>query len=266
MRKDSGRTGRPTSRGRPTRCRAGLLLAVLAVGGAAGCGSSGATASAGTSGELPQGKEAIHLDPADFTTHVTNPYWPMQAGDRWRYEQTDGKGVVSRAETTVLQQTRTVGGIEALVVRDTLHDDKGALVEDTTDWYAQDSAGNIWYLGEKTAEYKNGQVVSTAGSWEAGVDGAQAGVIVPANPQPGTEYRQEFLAGAAEDQADVLSNAEQVQTPTGLYKGALLTRDTTALEPDLVELKWYARGVGPVLTLTPSGDVSRQVLVQTPGH
>jgi hypothetical protein len=244
--------------------RAAVLITVLVVGSATACGSSGsATAGAGPE-RLPQGDESVRLDPADFTVDVTNRYWPMKPGDHRVYEETDAQGVVHRGETTVLDQTRKVAGIEALVLHDVLTDQSGALLEDTTDWYAQDSAGNVWYLGEQTAEYRNGQVTSTEGSWETGVDGAQAGIAVPSAPRPGMEYRQEYLADEAEDRAIVLSTDEQAQAPTGTYTGALLTRDTTPLEPDLVELKWYAPGVGPVLTLTPSGEVSREVLVQAP--
>jgi hypothetical protein len=164
---------------------------------------------------------------------------------------------------TVQDETYTVAsGIEARVVHDRVTRD-GAVVEDTLDWYAQDGDGNIWYLGEKTAEYENGQVVSTEGSWEAGVDGAQPGIAVPADPEPGLTYRQEYLKGQAEDQGAVLSTDEQVGVPTGIYTGALLTRDTTALEPDLVELKFYAPGIGPVLTVESSGGAGREELVET---
>jgi len=139
----------------------------------------------------------------------------------------------------------------------------GAVVEDTRDWYAQDSAGNLWYLGEETAEYENGEVVSTEGSWEAGVDGAQPGIAVPAEPAPGMDYRQEYLHGEAEDEAVVLSVSEPVEAPSGTHTGALLTRDTTPLEPEIAELKFYARGVGPVLVLQASGGASREALVET---
>jgi hypothetical protein len=252
--------------GKTSKARRGaaLLAAVLAAASATACASSATAEGSPSATQLPQGDESIRLDPADFTVDVSNQYWPMKRGDRWEYEETDGEGHVQRGVTTVQDQTREVAGIEALVLHDVITDSDGALVEDTTDWYAQDAAGNVWYLGEQTAEYANGQVVSTEGSWETGVAGAQAGVVVPAAPEAGMVYRQEHLAGEAEDQATVLSTAEQVQTPTGTYRGALLTRDTTPLEPDLVELKWYAPGVGPVLTLTPSGEVSREVLVAAP--
>ena len=187
----------------------------------------------------------------------------MKPGDRWISSETDGKGDVLRVEVTVQDGTYTVAaGIEARVVHDQVTR-AGAVVEDTLDWYAQDADGNIWYLGEKTAEYENGQVVSTAGSWEAGVDGAQPGIAVPADPRPGLSYRQEYLKGQAEDHGAVLSTTEQVGVPTGIYQGALLTRDTTKLEPDLVELKVYAPGIGPVLTLESSGGAGREELIET---
>lgn len=212
---------------------------------------------------LPQGGEPVELDPADFTVDITNRWWPMDVGDRWVYEETDGEGGVQRVEVTVLEQTYTVAaGIEARVVHDLVTED-GDTVEDTLDWYAQDAAGNVWYLGEETAEYEDGKVVSTEGSWEAGVDGAQAGILLPAEPEAGLGYRQEYLEGEAEDEALVLSTAERVQAPTGTYTDALLTRDTTPLEPDVAELKFYAAGVGPVLVLQVSGGSGREELVET---
>ena len=150
--------------------------------------------------------------PAEFTTEIDNPYWPMAPGSRWVYRETDGEGGEQRVEVTVTEDTRTIIGIEARVVHDVVTED-GELVEDTYDWYAQDADGNIWYLGEDTKEYENGKVTTTAGSWEAGVDGAQPGVIVPADPQPGLTYRQEYLAGEAEDAATVLSLDEMVDGP-----------------------------------------------------
>ncbi len=251
---------------RITRKLALPAAVVLATGALAGCTADHATANPDRSSSgagLPQGSEAVELDPADFTVDITNNYWPMKPGDRWISSETDGKGDVLKVEVTVQDGTYTVAaGIEARVVHD-LVTRAGAVVEDTTDWYAQDRDGNIWYVGEKTAEYENGQVVSTEGSWEAGVDGAQPGIAVPAHPKPGLTYRQEYLKGQAEDQGAVLSTTEQVGVPTGIYKGALLTRDTTKLEPDLVELKFYAPGIGPVLTLESSGGAGREELVES---
>jgi hypothetical protein len=244
-----------------------LALASLGVLSLSACGGGPArdsgNAASPSASPLPQGSEEVQLDPADFTVDITNKYWPMRPGDRWISSETDGKGDVLRVEVTVQDATYTVAsGIEARVVHD-LVTRAGAVVEDTIDWYAQDGDGNIWYVGEKTAEYENGQVVSTEGSWEAGVHGAQPGIAVPAAPKPGLTYRQEYLKGQAEDEGAVLSTREQVGVPTGIYTGAMLTRDTTALEPDLVELKFYVPGIGPVLTLESSGGAGREELVET---
>jgi hypothetical protein len=240
-------------------------VGLLVVGALAGCSDSpqAGGAAAETAAALPQGSESVELDPADFTVEITNPWWPMDVGDRWVFEETDGEGGVQRVEVTVLDGTHTVAaGIEARVVHD-LVTKAGVTVEDTIDWYAQDAAGNIWYVGEKTAEYENGKVVTTEGSWEAGVDGAQPGIAVPAEPEPGLRYRQEYLEGEAEDEGFVLSTSEQVEVPTGRYTDALLTRDTTPLEPEVSELKFYAPGLGPVLTVQVSGGASREAMIET---
>jgi hypothetical protein len=154
-------------------------------------------------------------------------------------------------------------GIEAREIHDRVTTPDGALVEDTLDWYAQDADGNLWYLGEKTAEYQNGKVASTTGTWEAGVNGAQPGILIPARPTPGLQYQQEHLKGEAEDHGFVLSTAEQVQVRTGTYQDSLMTRETTALEPDLVELKFYARDIGPSLTVPISGGAGREQLTES---
>ena len=242
--------------------RAGTVaLATVVLLGA--CAAEGPAAAPAAAAQLPTGGERVELDPADFSVEITNPYWPMDVGDRWVFEETDGDGAVQRVEVTVLDETYTVAaGIEARVVHDLVTVD-GAVVEDTLDWYAQDADGNVWYLGEETAEYEDGRVVSTDGSWEAGVDGAQPGIAVPADPSPGLAYRQEHLAGEAEDRAVVLSTSERVEADTGGWTGALLTRDTTPLEPQVSELKFYAPGVGPVLVLQTSGGTGREVLVES---
>lgn len=247
----------------------GRVIALAAVGAlsltACGGGASGGPGNtpAASASSLPQGDDKVQLDPADFTVDITNQWWPMEVGDRWVYEETEGDKV-QNVEVTVLDRTKTVAaGIEARAVHDLVTTPDGAVVEDTIDYYAQDSDGNVWYMGEETAEYENGQVVTREGSWEAGVHGAQPGILLPAQPQPGDSYRQEYLADEAEDQGAVLSTHEQVQVPTGMYKGTLMTRDTTPLEPDLVELKFYASGVGPVMTVPISGGAGREVLTES---
>jgi hypothetical protein len=242
-----------------------LAVAVLALTAVAcGDGGSGSTSSptaTAQSSPLPQGSEPVTLDPADFTTTIDNPYWPMRPGSRWVYRETDGKGGTQRVETTVTSDTKTIMGIEARVVHDVVTED-GQLVEDTLDWYAQDAQGNIWYLGEDTKEYENGKVKTTAGSWEAGVDGAQPGVLLPTYPQPGMAYRQEYYAGEAEDEAEVLSVTERVGVPYGPFENVLMTRDSTPLDPALVEHKFYAPGVGLVLVLATSGGSGREELIR----
>jgi hypothetical protein len=184
----------------------------------------------------------------------------LRVGAKWVYRETDGAGGEQRVEVTVLDETREVMGIETRVVHDVVTED-GALVEDTYDWYAQDADGNVWYFGEETKEFENGKVSTTAGSWEAGIDGAQPGVLVPAEPEVGLAYRQEHYAGEAEDAAAVLSPDEQVEVPFGHFEGVLMTKEFTPLQPDVLEHKFYARGVGMVLALAISGGSDREELV-----
>jgi hypothetical protein len=228
------------------------LAVLLAAFVAAGCGDGS---------DLPHGSEPVDLDPADFSVEIDNPYWPMKPGSRWEYRERDGDGGVQRVVVTVTDKTKRIAnGVEARVVHDAVSE-AGEAVEITDDWYAQDSDGNVWYLGERTAEYENGRVVSRAGSWEAGVDGAQPGVIMPADPQAGMAYRQEYYAGEAEDRAEILSVDEQVEVPFSHFPDAVITKDLVPTEPRVVEYKLYARGVGPVLTLDVSGASGREELI-----
>ena len=169
----------------------------------------------------------------------------MSPGSRWVYNEADPEGD-KKVVVTVTDETKQIAnGIEAVVVHDVVTQN-GEPVEITDDWYAQDAEGNVWYLGEETAEYENGKVVSREGSFEAGVDGAEAGVVMPADPQPGLEYRQEYLDGEAEDFARVLGFALQVEVPVGRYDEVLQTEDVNPLgDPQQVENKFYAEGVGP---------------------
>ncbi|HYN53019.1 MAG TPA: hypothetical protein VES62_19015 [Thermoleophilaceae bacterium] len=215
----------------------------------------------GAGGDLPKGSETVHLDPADFTTKITNPWWPMKPGSRWVYRETDSEGTKQRVVVTVTKRTKLIAnGVTARVVHDVVTE-RGKPVEVTDDWYAQDKRGNIWYLGEATTDYENGKPVSTEGSFEAGVDGAQAGVIMPARPRPGLSYRQEYLKGEAEDKARIVSLREKAEVPAGYYKRALMTRDVNPLSPKILEFKFYARGVGPVLAVSVSGGSDREELL-----
>ena len=202
---------------------------------------------------LPQSDERVELDPAEFTAEVTNPWFPLEPGTRWTYRETTEDGQVVRVLVTATDVTRKIAnGVTARVVRDTVTLD-GAIIEDTLDWYAQDADGTVWYLGEDTAEFEDGKVSTRGGSFEAGIDGAQPGVIMPASPEVGMTYRQEHYDGEAEDRGEVLALGQHAQVPSGDYDGLAQTADTTPLEPDVLEHKYYAKGVGLVLTIDKEG-------------
>jgi hypothetical protein len=198
----------------------------------------------------------VALAAPGYSTHIDNPYWPMKPGTRWVYREGRQRVVVRVTHRT----KRVAAGIRGRVVRDTVTED-GKLVEDTFDWYAQDARGNVWYLGEDTTEYENGKPVSKEGSWEAGVDGAKAGIVMLAHPRLGRRYRQENYPGHAMDAAKVLSLREQVEVPAGHFRRVLLTKEFNPLEPRVLEYKLYARGVGPVLALGISGGADREELL-----
>ena len=199
------------------------------------------------------------LDPAEFTTSIDNPYWPMAPGSRWVYNEVED-GVKQRVVVTVTDRTKVIDGVETRVVHDVVST-HGVAVEKTFDWYAQDSAGNIWYFGEDTTEYEHGKPASNAGSFEAGVDGAQPGVALPAEPAVGMAYREEYKQGEAEDRASVISTDAQVEVPFGHFDDAVLTSNTNPLEPKVQEFKLYAKGVGPVMELLVSGGSGRTDLI-----
>jgi hypothetical protein len=237
------------------------LLTFCAAGCSGGGGGSTATTADAQPSSFYRGNEPVDLDLAQFTSTIDNPYWPMPPGSRWVYREVDVEGTRQRVEVTVTRQTRKIMGIDTRVVHDVVTED-GQLIEDTYDWYAQDAEGNVWYLGEDTKEYENGKVTTTGGSWEAGVDGAQPGILLPGRPSRGMAYRQEYYKGEAEDAGEVLSLDEMATVPTGFYQHVLMTKDTTPLEPKLLEYKFYAQGVGPVLAVAVSGGSDRMELLR----
>ncbi len=180
------------------------------------------------------------IEAANFVDVVDNSYFPLVPGTVYTFEG-GGEHVV----VTVTHDKKEILGITTTVVHDQVTVD-GAVTEDTTDWYAQDTAGNVWYMGEQTAEYENGVVTSTEGTWEAGVDGAQPGIVMLADPQVGDTYRQEWYEGQAEDLAKVFALDQAVTVPVASYSGVLVTEEWTPLSPDVVEHKSYARGIGVV--------------------
>jgi len=200
------------------------------------------------------------LDPASFVTSVDNPYFPLIPGSRWVYAGTTDAGK-ERVVTEVTDQTETILGIPSVVVHDDAYID-GELVERTTDWYAQDREGNVWYMGEETYEIEDGKPVSSKGSWKAGVDGAKPGIIMLAKPRPGETYRQEYYRGHAEDMATVLGVRASDVVPFVAFRDAVRTKDFTPLEPRLVEHKFYAPDIGLVLEKTLKGGSGRLELVE----
>ena len=238
-----------------------VAVLVGALVSSAQSGSAVAPSSEVTSRAGSPGPPIIPLPaPGSFVKKIDNPYSPFLPGMRWVY----GGGTPEQRErivVKVLKRTKLIEGITATVVRDTAKVN-GEVIEDTFDWYAQDRSGRVWYLGEATKEYENGQVVSTEGSWEAGVDGAKAGIIMFTYPDVGEPYRQEFYAGHAEDQAKFLTRNTRVATQAGLFKRVRMTEDTTPLDPAIAEVKFYAPGVGVVLEFDLAPEAGRTELLR----
>jgi hypothetical protein len=202
------------------------------------------------------------LDPADFVPQVTNQFFPLVPGTTYSYEGGTDEGT----ETTVvevLDETKLILGITATVVRDRVFLD-GELIEDTFDWFAQQNTGDVWYLGEDSKEIENGEVVSTEGSWEAGVDGAKPGIIMWGDPAAhlNEEYRQEFYEGVAEDVATVIGLNEAAEVPYGSFTGCIRTEDRNPLESGSAEHKVYCPGVGQVLEEPADGGGERIELIE----
>jgi len=214
-------------------------------------------------GRDAQAAQGSALDPVRFVQTIDNPYFPLYPGTTFVY-QGISEGETERNTVTVTFRKKVILGVETTVVRDAVYVD-GELAELTQDWYAQDRQGNVWYFGEFSQEYENGVPVSDHGSWEAGVDGAQPGIIMPAHPHVGDTYRQEYYAGEAEDMARVLALDAAVTVPYGSFTDVLVTREWTPLEPGVAEKKFYAPCVGNVLIRQVAGgdDVSRLVEIRT---
>jgi hypothetical protein len=202
------------------------------------------------------------IDPASFVSTVDNPYFPLKPGTTLTYEGVrDGKG--QRDVFAITGETKVIMGVTSLVVRDTAtRIADGKLIEKTDDWFAQDKEGNVWYMGEDTKTYDaSGNVDSTEGSWEGGVDGALPGIVMPADPQAPSAYRQEYYKGQAEDQAWIVSLTQSVTVPYLTSKNAIETLEWSELEPDVIETKYYVSGIGLVLAVSVAGEVEDAKLV-----
>ena len=204
------------------------------------------------------------IDPSNFGSNITNPYFPLVPGTVFHYVNRiiDGTDTsYEQDDVSVLADTKTIDGVDCRTVHDVVTVD-GQVTEDTYDWYAQDKDGNVWYFGEQTKSLKDKNGSTTEGSWKAGVQNACPGVIMWANPDAhkGEIYYQEFLPGIAEDQAQVINTNSKVSVPYGTFSNCLKTKEFTALEPGVVEYKYYAANVGLLKTEMTSGGNELEVL------
>jgi hypothetical protein len=227
------------------RTAAALLAATIAAGACTVSSEPGAGAEA--TPPVPMFQEAaggysVDIDPQGFVERIENPYMPLVPGSSWRLEgrTADGREVDT---ITVLDDTREVMGVTTTVVKDVVKLE-GSVVEKTWDWFAQDLRGNVWYFGEDTAEYEDGKIVSRAGAWEAGVDGALPGIVMPSEPLVNDASRQEFYPDEAEDMGWVVQTGLTVDVPAGSYEDVIRVLEWSPLEPRIVVEKLYAPGVG----------------------
>lgn len=218
---------------------AGVLIATLAVQVVVAAGSRTAAA-------------APVFDPGNFVSVIDNPYYPLPVGRTLVYSGfRDGQ--TQRDTVTVTNQTKVIQGVTARVVSD-IADHNGTILERTSDWFAQDKQGNVWYLGEDTVHFLRNGKGDTSGSWEAGVNGAVPGIIMLANPQIPDAYRQELLAGQAEDTAWIVNRGSTLRVPYGNVKNVLTTLEATRLEPGVYDQKVYGPGLGIIAERSLTGD------------
>ena len=245
------------------RRRAAAILGTIAV--AAVVVAVPAAAGAGSSCRLPRfgpGRDYHpHIDPANFSPNVTNKLFPLTPGQTLVYTGIEDEQKVLDL-VVPSRRTKLVDGVRARVVEDRVYLDN-VLAERTSDYYAQDRCGNVWYFGEDTAELdRQGHVVSTEGTWHAGVDGAQPGVFMQAHPQLGRRFRQEWYQGQAEDVFKVIDRSARVTVPYGSFRHALRTEETNALEPNVLDNKYYVKGIGEVAELSVKGPRETLKLVE----
>lgn len=238
------------------------ILVAIAVLTALGCDGPSSPA-AGDDRAREPGLDAklvdLEFDPTDFVSVIDNTYLPLTPGTAFHYRSETPDGLETGL-VRVTYNTKQILGVTARVVHDQVFLD-GDLTEDTFDWFAQDGDGNVWYFGEDSKEIEDGEVVSTEGSWQAGVNGAEPGIIMLNDPRPGLSYRQELAPGVAEDMARVLGLKAKVEVPYDQFYACLHTMEWTPLERGVREHKFYCPGVGLVLEVQPREGRIRNELV-----
>ena len=234
-----------------------MVMFAASCGGSSGgsSGSSSGNSGGHAKGNVPTTQESTmqasyspSINPSDFTTTIDNKYFPLKPGTTF-VSRRKTKNTTERDVMTVTHSTKQIMGVKCVVVDDRVWEN-GKLTEKTYDYYAQDKQGNVWYFGENSKEYKDGKVTSTAGSWEAGKDGAKPGIIMQVHPKVGQTYRQEYYKGHAEDMARVIDLNGSAKVPYGSFNRVLVTKEWSPLEPGVAEHKYYAAGVGDIKEVT----------------
>jgi len=206
-------------------------------------------------------KPSLQLDPGNFVSVIDNPYFPLEPGTTFTYRG-ESEGAPTRDVMTVTEDTKVILGVTTTVVYHLSYED-GVLIEETFDWFAQDVEGNVWYFGEDTKELdENGNVISTEGSWEAGVNGAEPGIIMLADPKKGDKYQQENAPDIAEDMAQVIEFEDSLCVRYGCFENVLVTKEWSPLEKGVVEYKYYAKGVGFIFGTMVKGGEEQTELVR----
>jgi hypothetical protein len=225
-----------------------IAVTMLAAVGSAIAGSTSAPELAPVHGNY-----SPVIKPANFVSRIDNRYFPLKPGTGFHYKGVaeDGK-TPQRDDMVVTHRKKTILGVKCTVIRDSVSS-RGRLIERTFDWYAQDKAGNVWYMGEDAREVQNGKLVRAGDSWEAGRSGAKPGIIMPGKPRVGDEYRQEYFPGHALDQARVLGKGGRVKVPAGTFQKTLLTEETSSIDPSH-ERKYYVAGLGDIKEQTIAGN------------
>ncbi len=238
----------------------GIALVAASLGATAQASTTTQVATTARAGVVNAAPGWPSLPTSDFTSRITNPWFPLKVGRSWVSRGVkDGKPTVDTY--TVTGQTKVIDGVTASVIHDVLSV-HGKPVEATWDWYAQDNKGNVWYFGEDTKEYNAlGKVTSTAGTWKAGVNGARPGIYIPADPTIGKGGYQEYLTGTALDHFTVTSKNASIKVPFGSFGHILKTTETTALEPGVVDHKYYVKGLGQVAEISAKGPKETSLLV-----